>query len=262
MTEPAEREHLHAKLDRLGEPEVAVVGRVVDACLVPVGYDFTNDTWLTAAGWGEVFQTRIRAHHALNPEPMLTSAFEAAFNAACDAVGWRAVPAPSATHRFFDTTVTIPGGEPLRISLKSSAARDMKTDRVHISKLTEAAWIQDARTQSARRKHIVDLFRDYRATTDLIMMVRCFSIENGDRYQYELVEIPTSLFASVDLVDIELAQKSTIGIPPGAKPPEAKIRVDRSDAKITLTDIRLDLCVVHGRWTVENLSGCELTPEA
>ncbi|MGB3053219.1 MAG: DNA cytosine methyltransferase [Acidimicrobiales bacterium] len=72
MTEPAEREHLHAKLDRLGEPEVAVVGRVVDACLVPVGYDFTNDTWLTAAGWGEVFQTRIRAHHALNPDRAIT----------------------------------------------------------------------------------------------------------------------------------------------------------------------------------------------
>jgi hypothetical protein len=32
--------------------------------------------------------------------------------------------------------------------------------------------------------------------------------------------------------------------------PDARIRIDRSDAKITVSGIRTEVCTVHGRWTV------------
>jgi len=139
----ARRDALHGKVDALGDHEVVVVDHFVDAVLTPVDYELTEDSWLTVQPWAEAFLARLRAHHALNPEPLSTTAFESAFNASCKAAGWRVLPSASATNRFFDTVLMVPGRGRMQISLKASAARDMREEWVHISKLTEAAWIQD-----------------------------------------------------------------------------------------------------------------------
>ncbi|EHB56121.1 hypothetical protein MycrhDRAFT_3315 [Mycolicibacterium rhodesiae JS60] len=121
---------------------------------------------------------------------------------------------------------------------------------VHISKLTEAAWIQDTRRQIDRRDKIVELFRAYRQATDGIIMLRGFELEAG--VFYELVEIPTSLFEPIDSLDVPTAQLATIPVPPSSTGvPDLKIRIDRSDSKITLTAIQLRVCIVHGQWTLE-----------
>ncbi|MDR6688974.1 hypothetical protein J2Y41_004574 [Arthrobacter sp. 1088] len=157
-------------------------------------------------------------------------------------------PADGATNRFFDTTLSKDGVRK-RLSLKASAARDMKRDWVHISKLTEAAWIQDVRRQVDRRDNIVNLFKEYRAGTDGIVMLRAFR-EVG-AVDYQLVEIPTSIFEAVDSLSVEDAQKATIPMPSDAVVPSFKIRIDRSDAKITLTSIRLAAITVHGEWKLK-----------
>ena len=61
-----------------------------------------------------------------------------------------------------DLTVTSADGQARKLSLKSTAARSLAKTSAHISKLTEAAWIQDARTKTDRRKNTLKLFRDYR----------------------------------------------------------------------------------------------------
>ncbi len=221
----------------------------------------TPDSWLTVQRWAEAFLARLRAHHALNAEPLSTTAFEAAFNAACDAADWEVHPADSATNRFFDTRVVIPGRGDVKLSLKASSAKNMIRPKVHISKLTEAAWIQDARTKVNRRDQIVQLFREYRAQTDSIVMLRCFRLRDSDSLLYELVEIPTALFEPVDELTITQAQATTIPVPSGAETPNLSIRIDRSDAKITITGIRIEVCTVHGTWEVPNLSGVHL-PDA
>jgi hypothetical protein len=247
---PGARDALDGALDGLSEADLEIVGRFVRAMAAPVEQWLGPGSWLTTAPWADAFAARLRAHHALNPEPLSTTAFEAAFNAACRAAGWEVAPAASATHRFYDTAVILPGAPVRRISLKASAARDLRRGLVHISKLTEAAWIQDARTQADRRAKLVELFAEYRAQTEGIVMLRCFRDEVPGALCYELVEIPTTVFASVDDLGIADAQASTIAIPPGAAVPDARIRIDRSDAKITVTGIRTEVCTVHGRWTV------------
>lgn len=245
------RQLLHRKVDRLADPEVIVVDQFVDAVLAPIDPSLLEGSWLTIKPWADAFLTRLKAHHVLNEEPLSTLAFEAAFNAACVAAGWMVNPATSATNRFFDTSITIPSLGNIRLSLKSSAAKDLKPHRVHISKLTEAAWIQDTRTQADRRKRIVELFREYRDQTDSIIMLRCFRT-GTDTLTYELVEIPTGIFSSIDQLTITEAQQGTFSIPPGSTvgDADARIRVDRSDAKITVTSIRIELCKVHGRWAI------------
>jgi hypothetical protein len=211
---------------------------------------------LAAEPWAEAFLGRLRAHHALDPEPLSTTAFEAAFNGACEAAGWIVQPASSATHRFFDTTVSIPGRGDVRLSLKTTAARVLSPRTVHISKLTEAAWIQDERTQSGRRNKIVELSTQYCELTDSIIVLRCFR-EGSGSLLYELVEVPTSIFASVSQLSVSEAQASTIPLPPGMARPDARIRIDRSDAKITVASIRIEVCTVHGRWLIPSLSGVD-----
>lgn len=246
------RKSLHRKIEKLDEPAVVVVDQFVDAVLTPIEPSLLDGSWLTIKPWAEAFLARLKAHHALNTEPLSTTAFETAFNASCVAAGWVVKPAASATHRFFDTIISIPSVGDMRLSLKASAAKDLKPHKIHISKLTEAAWIQDTRTQTDRRKRIVELFREYREQTDSIVMLRCFR-KGNDILMYELVEIPTTIFSSIDQVSVAEAQQGTFPIPPGAtEEPDARIRIDRSDAKITVTSIRIELCKVHGRWEISS----------
>jgi hypothetical protein len=67
---------------------------------------------------------------------------------------------------------------------------------------------------------------------------------------YELVEVPVSLFSQV----LEVSRKHfsadgpMINIPVGKDPPDFTLKLDRSDAKITIANINKGLCLVHGTW--------------
>lgn len=242
------RVQLMEKLAHLGDAELELVNHFLGAITADIVFEPAGEpSWLTG-GWFDAFTARLRAHNALSLDPLSTTQFEAAFNSACMAESWPTSPAASATHRFFDTTVIGPDLVERRISLKASSARDMKRDSIHISKLTEAAWIQDARTQAGRRASLVSLFKSYRESTTSIVILRAFRSPGGGDVLYELVEIPTLLFEAVDGLTLVEAQLATIPVPSGRTPPDFKIRIDRSDSKITLTDIRLAVCQVHGRW--------------
>lgn len=249
MIDPeGQKQDLHIKIDRLNAQQVVIVDNVVTAILTPAEHSVLADSWLTTKEWGDAFLGLLRVHHGLSREPLGTLQFEAAFNNACEAAGWKVNPAEGATNRFFDTVIT-KGSVRKVLSLKSTAAKAMKRDTVDISKLTEGAWIQDARRQADRRDKIVQLFREYRQATDGIVILRAFREVDGVRY--ELVEIPTELFESVEDLSIEEAQKGTIPLPMGAVQPLFKIGIDRSDAKVKLTGVRLDAITVHGTWKLE-----------
>lgn len=240
---------LHGKIDCLNDQEADVVREFVDALLTPVNTELLPGSWLATKQWSEAFLARLRAHHALSREPLSTTQFEAAFEAACEAAGWDVSSTASATQRFFDTTIMLPGQAAMPISLKASSASDMRKSYVHISKLTEAAWIQDTRKQADRLARLVGLFAEYRSSTHSIIILRGF--KETDCVQYELIEISTKLFEAVEDLDVASAQLATIPIPVDATKPYMKIRVDRSDAKITLTGILLDVCDVHCRWKLQ-----------
>jgi hypothetical protein len=248
VTESPGRTGLHAKIDLLSSGEAAVASDFLDAMLMPIYSEQLPSTWLTTPAWSDSFVARLRAHHALSIAPLSTTQFEASFNEACLAAGWTVTAAASATHRFFDTTIATDSGAPLHLSLKASAAQGMRAGSVHISKLTEAAWIQDVRRQSDRRDNIVKLFREYQRSTSSIMMLRGFREREGYAVLYELLEIPTAVFGPVSRLSVEQAQASTIKIPAAPAKARFSIRVDRSDAKITVAGIDIDICIVHGRW--------------
>ncbi len=186
------------------------------------------------------FRSKLLTHHCFMGSPLFQESFDSAFIAACEHSGHTVEKAPEG-RRFWDVAV-----DGRKISLKSSKAKNLKENRLHISKLTEAAWIQDCRTASKRRKATFDLFGQYCADVDAIIQLRYFQTSA----MYELVEIPVALFKQVFDVGLSSFQADgpTINIPVGKSPPDFTLKLDRSDAKITVANIDKALCTVHGTW--------------
>ena len=120
----------------------------------------SQPTWITAeADWIEYFGLVVSAHHGHTVEPLGLLSFETGFRSACEAVGWQVDPPGPATQRFGDLTVRTTNGRSRKLSLKSTAARNLSKTSVHISKLTEAAWIQDVRSARDRKTETLKLFQ-------------------------------------------------------------------------------------------------------
>jgi len=65
-----------------------------------------------------------------------------------------------------------------------------------------------------------------------------------------MVEVP--VFGVGQILDVRgrhfSANGPTINIPIGKDPPDFTLKLDRSDAKITIAKINKAMCLVHGTW--------------
>lgn len=94
-------------------------------------------------GFAREFRATLLIHHYFLKAPLATSSFEAAYVRAAQAAGQDVEVAPDGG-RFWDVRI-----DGLRLSLKSTGAASLKDSTLHVSKLCEAAWIQDMRPCSA-----------------------------------------------------------------------------------------------------------------
>ena len=241
---------LHSRIEALSPMGVRFVARLIDSLSSPPQADVTS-SWITNnPGWVEYFGLTISAHHGATVEPLALVPFEVAFRNSCEAVGWRVEKVGSATQRFVDITVRADDGAVRRLSLKSTAARRLSATTAHISKLTEAAWIQDVRSARVRRERTLELFQQYRAAVDSIVMLRAFRRQDAVPSKYQLLEIPTAIFASLEEVPLSAfaADGPTIDCVFQGEPAAARVSLDRSDAKITVKQIKLSSCLLHAEW--------------
>lgn len=149
-----------------------------------------------------------------------------------------------------DVTLTPADGKTRRLSLKSTAAKGLSESTAHISKLTEAAWIQDVRSASARRQHTLKLFSEYRAAVDAIVMLRAFRDRGMIPNRYQLIEIPSDMFKSLENAPESAfaADGPVVDCAYGGLASAAQMSIDRSDAKITVRRIQLSACTIHAEW--------------
>lgn len=139
-------DELKARIESLSPMGVRFVARLIDSLSHPPRAEVSK-TWITAnPEWVEYFGLTISVHHSSTIEPLGLISFEMACRDACEAVGWRMDEPGPATRRFVDATLWIDGESELKVSLKSTAAKRLSASTAHVSKLTEAAWIQDMRT--------------------------------------------------------------------------------------------------------------------
>lgn len=198
---------------------------------------------LLSAGFAQEFRAAISIHHYYLRATLGTNFFEAAFKKAATVAGHHVRVAPDGC-RFWDIEL-----DGRKISLKSSAAASIRVDKLHISKLCEAAWIQDVRGAALREDATKRLFAEYTSLVDSIIQLRYFR----KTCTYEMVQMSSELLRQVaDVPRIEFAPDGpSIGIPVGQIPPDFTLKLDRSDSKITLANINKNVCRVLGTWCLE-----------
>ena len=248
-------DELKATLDTFSPVQVEFVAQVMVSLANPPNSTIKEQgTWLTGfPEWIEYFGLALSVHHSATAEPLGLTAFEAVFRNACEHLGWATDPPGSRTRRFVDLTVRPPGEPERRLSLKSTAARRLSNETLHISKLTEAAWVQDARTARDRMNRTRELFRQYQSAVTHIVMLRAFrEAQDEVPSRYQLVEIPASIFDTVLSAPLNVFERDAPLIECRVGENQvAVVAIDRSDAKITVRRVRLSACTVHAEWSRE-----------
>lgn len=243
---------LKERLDTLSPTGIRFVARMVESLSSPPQARVNEQkTWLPG-DWIEYFGLALSVHHGTTTQPLEQKGFETVFRNACESVGWVVENPVSETQRFLDLNVKRGGLSGLKLSLKSTAAQRLSRTSVHISKLTEAAWIQDMRTAKQRRERTLALFREYMNAVDSIMMLRAFRKEQGIPSEYQLVEIPSGMFRSLQKAPLASFKTDgpTIDCSYAGHDVAARVSLDRSDAKITVKQIKLAACTVHVEWKI------------
>jgi hypothetical protein len=241
------RSDLYAVVHGLDDQQIGQLLRVARALALPFAETIGPNSTVVTGPFAAEFRSRLQAHHATHNTPMDRLSFEAAFLAASDAAGRPTDEAPSRTTRFFDATV---GGE--QTSLKTEAAKAMKAGQLHVSKLSEAAWIQDMRAGRKRRERTLAFLDEFLAAVDRIFVLRFY---RSDRVpHYELVEIPTAHFELVRSAPAAQFNRDAPRIPIfDEEGPIMEFCLDRSDSKITVRKIEKSRCIVHGDWRLVGL---------
>ena len=227
-------------IDNLTSSEACRLRELLEAIRAPVEEWVAPDSDLLGKVGAEEFRSRLLTQHLFLGSPLFQDTFDRAL-AESISVGGHVVGVAPDGERFWDLLI-----DGARVSLKSSKAKALRKGYLAVSKLTEAAWIQDCRSARQRKAEIDRLFEAYLGKVDRILQLRYFAKESF----YELVEIPTDLLRPI--FDAPLSSFSadgpSIGIPVGQEPPNLIVKIDRSDAKITLNAIRKDVCFVHATW--------------
>lgn len=238
----APRADLFAVVHRLDDTQVAKLLDVARVMAEPIDERINADSKLLRPRFVHEFRARLQAHHATHTSPMDRLGFENAFLSACRSSGLDASEAPSRTTRFYDATIADE-----RFALKTEGAKSMKPDRLHISKLSEAAWIQDMRSARKRYDKAMAFIDEFLAAVDRIFVLRYY--QASPMPHYELVEIPVTHFERIR----ELAVSDFDSDAPRIKISDdagdlMEFRLDRSDSKITIGKIEKSRCVVHAEW--------------
>ncbi len=233
------------KLD-LSNAEHRRVTELIAALRTSVDSSTNAKATLMVPKFVDEFLSRLLSQHVFLGNPLFQESFDTAFYAAAMEANFKVSAAPTG-QRFWDLQVN---GK--KISLKSSKAKSLRKETLHISKLTEAAWIQDCRTAKQRHAHTLELFKEYCREVDEIIQLRYF----GREQLYELVGVPVKILKKTLQLPVSAfgADGPTINIPIGLEPPDFTLKLDRSDAKVTLANILKANCTTYGTWKIAQTS--------
>ena len=240
--EAGSRANLFAVVHQLNDEQVRRLLDVARVMTSPIEETINRGSEVMLPKFVAEFRARLQVHHATHTTPMDRLSFENAFLSASRAAGLDTKEAPSKTTRFYDATVS---GE--QIALKTEGAKSMKSDKLHISKLSEAAWIQDMRSARKRYEKSMKLIDEFLDAVDRIFMLRYY--QASETPHYELVEIPVKHFDRIKDLSVSDFNSDAPRIMISDEDGEImEFRLDRSDSKVTISKINKARCVVHADW--------------
>ncbi|MYQ49963.1 MULTISPECIES: hypothetical protein [unclassified Streptomyces] len=241
----------YALIANCDEAQLRQIRNIVDSMLRPMVELINPQSALVSNSFSAEFRARLQAHHGTHTTPLDRLAFENALAASCAAEGMIVEMAPSKTTRFWDLRVD---GE--QISAKSTSAKDIKLHELHISKLSEGAWIQDCRSARMRYDGTMTLLEAFLAAVQRWIVLRAYRLRSEpDTLIYELIEVPMALFAAIEHLGVQHFSSDSPRIDVHDEQGKTlQLLLDRSDSKVTINKIPKDRCIVHGTWKLEGVS--------
>ncbi len=189
------------------------------------------------------FGDTIRIHHSFSREAFTKDKFEYALEQTMQFCGIPAALAPRGNPGY-DITI----GQQ-RVALKTQADKQIKADRLHISKFMELGkgeWQLDL---------LRNRFFDHLAHYERILVLRCLA-RTPDRWHYELVEIPQTLLTEARTGTLYTMAASRQNPQPGycdVRDDDGTYRFrlyfdGGTERKLQVKDLRKSLCIVHAEW--------------
>jgi hypothetical protein len=199
--------------------------------------------------FSEYFASRLLIQHAVVEEKLNKKSFEYIFRDALRYDGKTAEITLSNVHPGADLLV-----DEARISLKTEASKNIRQEKITISKFMEARWIRD-QDASGLAQLASDKLREHLGSYDRIFMLRAFNLKRN-KVKYDLVEIPhtlLSLASRLESGDItpSLGRSGGGSVTIWQNGREAfTLRFDGSVEKVTITNLLVDLCILHATWYI------------
>ena len=207
---------------------------------------------ICSRGFAENFGARLLVYHAFHEQKMTKKTFEYAMKRAAIATGKKAKITASQTNPGEDIIID---GE--RFSLKTEGAKSMSKSKITISKLMEARWIRECEGKADFCKQSKSKILSHLNSYSRILSLRAFDPQDGN-FTYELVEIPLSLLNKIGtLSPSDFSDRSKSGGSRATISEDGQnlftLTLDGSVEKITVSNLLVSECRIHGRWEVPKM---------
>ena len=205
------------------------------------------DTDLLDAEILESFGDALRIHHAFSVEPFSKDKFEYVLEQILKMSGQQAKLAPKG-NRGHD--ITING---LRVSLKTQADKNLRRDKLWISKFMELGKGQWSDNPD-ELKALLKMFLQHMEGYDRILSLR--TLHKAPDWEYELVEIPKKLLKAAEHGRLEMKLNSRQFPKPGycyvtddAGKTIYQLYFDGGgERKLQVKNLLKEYCTVHATW--------------
>ena len=251
--ERAALRELIAVATRLDPIQVELLMEVARTMMRQVEETINPDSDFATPRFTANFRNRLLIHHATNEARLSKKAFEYAFKGAFAADGKAGTITVSDTFSGVDVTI-----EGVKFSLKTEASKDIRADRITISKFTEARWIQQFSTLDDLAREAARRIPAHLSQYDRILVLRARDI-SATRLLYEIAEIPRDVLGRVAaLTSADFSPRTSQG-GSSAKVaidgrPAFTLRLDGSDGKITISGLQMEFCIRHVSWIIPTVA--------
>lgn len=195
----------------------------------------------------ENFGDALRIHHSFSVEAFTKDKFEYVLEKVLNMSGSSATLAPRG-NRGHD--IIIEGNS---VSLKTQADKNIRADRIWISKFMELGkgqWTDNPNELVGLR----DMFLEHMDQYDRILTLR--ALQRGPEWLYELVEIPKKLLMKASEGELEMKTDSRQMPKPGychVRSPEGEMIFQLyfdggGERKLQVKNLLKSYCKVHGTW--------------
>ena len=237
---------LEAILERLSAGQLFWLEKIINVFDVPGQYEIAHSDIITADVLHD-FGDALKIHHAFSIEPFSKDKFEYVLEQVLRSRQVDAALAPTGNPGH-DITI-----RNQRISLKTQADRNIRSEEIWISKFMElggGTWGSNPNDLVGLRDQFLRHLEKY----DRILTLRALS--KVPDWRYELVEIPKSIFERASLGRLEMMTSSRQSPKPGycyvsdsKGAPMYQLYFDGGgERKLQVKKLLKSLCTVHATW--------------